>query len=296
MSRIVISLEHVSKSFGALKVIDDLRLQIKQGQIVALLGVNGAGKTTTLNMILGLEKADSGTVLLDGLAPNNPFARKRIGVTAQNSDFPQGLKVRELIEFVAKHYDAPANIDEILAQFNLTDHQLRLSNVLSGGQKRRLALALAFVGNPEIIFLDEPTTGLDIQSRQQVWEQIRGCVQAGCTIVLTTHYIEEAEALADRVVILHQGKIRADGSVAEIKRLATVAKVCFQCTSKPELSNELAVDISFEHGRCIIYTKRPDDVVRALVHNDVDFTELEVIRTSLEDAFLQVSQAPGSEA
>lgn len=283
----IVSCNQVCKSFAKQRVINHLDMSIYPGQMVALLGVNGAGKTTSMNMMLGLETPDSGEILLAGQSPQSSKARKHIGITPQNSNFPEGLQVKEIIEFVATHYEKPRDTASIMEKFALTKYQYTMTNILSGGQKRRLSLALAFVGNPKLMFLDEPTTGLDLQSRQQVWTSIREAIDDGCTIVLSTHYLEEAEALANRVLILHDGNIKADGTVAEIKALADVSKVCFRCAKRPILDG--ALDMKYENQQCTIYTQDPDNLIREIVQANIPFSELDVIRASLETAFLKLS-------
>ena len=213
---IAAALRAVTKRFGKTVALDRLELEIRSGEVLALLGPNGAGKTTALSILLGLRRADSGRAELFGLDPRHAIARRAIGVTPQESGFPPTLRVRELVELVRAHFPNAQPADELLARFGLVEIARRQAGGLSGGEQRRLSVALAFAGRPRALFLDEPTAGLDVESRRAVWREVQTFAGAGDTVLLTTHHLEEAEALASRIVLLARGRVVAEGSPAEL--------------------------------------------------------------------------------
>jgi ABC-2 type transport system ATP-binding protein len=210
----------VTKSFGDTPALDAVDLEVQAGDVLALLGPNGAGKTTALSLLLGLRRPDSGKVELFGRDPRVPAARVAIGATPQESGFPPTLRVRELVDLVRAHFQAPAPAGELLDRFGLTGFARRQTGGLSGGERRRLSVALAFAGRPRAVFLDEPTAGLDVESRRAVWQELRAYSAAGGTVLLTTHHVEEAEVLASRVVLLARGRVVAEGSPGELSMRA----------------------------------------------------------------------------
>ncbi len=216
----LVRLERVSKRFGSVTALEGFSLLVEEGEIVALLGPNGAGKTTAVGLLLGVRRPNAGTVELLGRDPRAWRTRTAVGATPQEMSFPPTLRVREILDFAAAHYPAPAPRDELLAQFGLSGLGGRRVGGLSGGERRRLAVALAFVGAPRLLVLDEPAASLDVESRRNVWEAIRGHRARGGAVLLTTHHLEEAEALADRIVLLSRGTVVAAGTAAEIKSAA----------------------------------------------------------------------------
>jgi ABC-2 type transport system ATP-binding protein len=217
------ALRNVTKRFGSLVALEHVEIELRFGEVLALLGRNGAGKTTALSVLLGLRRPDLGRVELLGRDPTRLEARAAIGVTPQEASFPLTLRVGEIVELVREHFPSPAPVPELLARFRLTDHVRRQAGGLSGGERRRLAVALAFAGQPRAVFLDEPTSGLDPESRRWVWDELAAYASAGGTVLLTTHYLEEAERLASRVVLLAQGKVTADGAPTELRTAARAA-------------------------------------------------------------------------
>jgi ABC-2 type transport system ATP-binding protein len=209
---IAASLKGVTKRFGTVVALDDVDLELQGGEVLALLGPNGAGKTTALSLMLGLLRVDVGRAELFGSDPRHLRSRAAVGVTPQESGFPPTARVREIIDLVRAHFEAPVARDELLGRFGLRDVARRQTGALSGGERRRLSVALAFAGRPRAVFLDEPTTGLDVESRRALWSELQAYAASGGTILLTTHYLEEAEALASRVVLLARGRIAAEGS------------------------------------------------------------------------------------
>jgi ABC-2 type transport system ATP-binding protein len=217
------ALHGVSKRFGATVALDDVELAIGAGEIVALLGPNGAGKTTALSILLGLRSPDTGSAEIFGIDPRATEARVAVGVTPQESGFPPTLRVREVVDLVRAHFASPAATDDLLERFALTEVARRQSGGLSGGERRRLAVALAFAGEPAAVILDEPTAGLDVESRRAVWAEIDGYCADGGTVLLTTHHLDEAERLAHRIVVLAGGKVVAEGAPAELAERARVS-------------------------------------------------------------------------
>ncbi len=282
-------LDEVSKSFGPRNALDRVTLEVREGEGVALLGPNGAGMTTAVALLLGLRRPDRGRAQLFGQDPRDPHARAAIGVTPQELAFPATLTVREILALVAAHYAQPQPVQQLLERFGLGELERRQAGGLSGGERRRLAVALAFAGRPRAVLLDEPTTGLDVESRRSLWEVIRAYAAGGGTTLLTTHYLEEAEELATRVVVLDRGRVVTEGSVAEIKRRARLTRVRLRTAEPPPVPGDLRV--VHEHGTTTIYTSDAGTVVRALVLADVALDGLEVTPVSLEEALRLITGA-----
>ena len=283
----VAELNKVEKRYGTVEALRGVDLAVESGELVALLGPNGAGKTTAVNVLLGQRKPDNGTARLFGRNPTEPAARALAGVTPQQTAFPQNLKVREVVDLVQAHYPEPRPGERLLERFGLADLASRSAGGLSGGQQRRLALALAFAGNPKVVFLDEPTAGVDVGARRNLWTGIRSFVDAGGTVLLTTHYLEEAEALASRIVVIHSGSIVAEGSVAEITASVGLSQVRLRAEVLPELVN--ADRVERHNGTHVIYTADPDALVQELAAAGVPFEGLEINRAGLEEAFLTLT-------
>ena len=213
-------LRGVTKRYGTITALDDITLAIDPGKVTAVLGPNGAGKTTAVRLMLGLTRPTTGSARLFGGDPQDPEARRRTGVMLQVAKVPETLRVREHLELFCSYYRNPMAPGEALAAAGLTTLADRKYGELSGGQQQRVQFALAICGNPELLFLDEPTVGLDVITRRAFWQEVRRLSQTGRGILLTTHYLEEADALADRVVVLHEGRILADGTPNTLKGLA----------------------------------------------------------------------------
>jgi ABC-2 type transport system ATP-binding protein len=262
-----ITFDHVSKSYGAQRALDDVSFEIAGGEVVALLGPNGAGKTTAIEIVLGLRHPTAGTFAVHG----------SIGATPQNTGFPDVLRVRELVEFAAAHYPGAIAVDDALAAFDLLDLAQKKIGDLSGGQQRRVALALAFVGNPDIVVLDEPTSGLDIEARRSVWQHLRSSTGPGRTALFTTHYLEEAQALATRIIVLTDGRIRFDGSPAAFSATLGKRRVEF---ARPD------------GERVSLMCEDTDAYIRSLVRDDVAFSDLIVSQPSFDDVFLHLIGGP----
>ena len=278
-------LSGVRKSFAGVEALRGVDLRIEQGEVVAVLGPNGAGKTTALRILLGLRRPDAGEARLFGLPPRSPSARAACGWTPQETSFPPTLNVRELVDLVRAHYAHPEPTADLLRRFALDDHARRQAGGLSGGTRRRLALALAFCGRPQLAILDEPTTGLDVDVRRLLWDEIRDFAANGGTVLLTTHYLEEAERLAMRIVILSHGDVIASGTPEAIRGAAGLTQVRLR---RNGAADELAVDgvVRREETRdCVtLYTRNGGALVTRLVENGVSLDGLEVVPSSLEDA------------
>ncbi len=213
---IAAALHAVTKRFGAAVALDRVDVAVRPGEVVALLGPNGAGKTTALSILLGLRRPDEGRAEVFGRDPRRLAARSRIGVTPQEVGFPPTLTVGEIVDLVRGHFEEPLPAREVLDRFGLSALARRQAGGLSGGERRRLSVALAFAPRPRAVFLDEPTAGLDADVRRSVWREVAAYAGQGGTVLLTTHHLEEAERLASRVVVLSRGAVVAEGSPSEL--------------------------------------------------------------------------------
>ena len=282
-------LVHVDKRFGAVAALTDVSLTVAGGEIVALLGRNGAGKTTALNVLLGLRRPDRGSARLFGIDAREVRARRHVGATPQEPAFPPTLTVAEIVELVAAHYPSPADAPALLARFGLQDVASRQAGGLSTGQRRRLAVALAFAGRPRVAFFDEPTAGLDVASRRSVWQAIAEFAAQGGAALITTHDLGEAEALATRVVVVSGGQVVADGSVADIAARAGMVEVCLPEQTLPALRG--VTRVVRERRRVSLYTDDGESVIRQLVLAGASLDGLEVRRLALEQAFLALVES-----
>lgn len=292
MQETVARLDGASRRYGAVQALGQVSLDVRRGEVLAVLGPNGAGKTTAISLLLGLLHADAGSAQVFGQLPASPVARRRIGAMLQTAGVSETLAVGELIALFRSYYPRPRSVADTVALSGVGDLLRRRYGRLSGGQQRRVQFALAICGNPEILFLDEPTTGLDIEARATMWKAIRTLVSEGCAVVLTTHYLEEAEALADRIIVLARGRIVAAGSVGQIR--ARVAQRRIRCVSRlpseaisrwPEVRS-----VTRDGERIEIVTDAAETVVRQLLFEDTDLRDLEVQRAGLAEAFVEITR------
>ena len=292
MAEIIAELKKLDKNYGKIKALKNFDLKVYKGEVIALLGPNGAGKTTVINLLLGLLRPNNGQVRVFGQDPKNANNRMRKGVMLQIPGIPETLKVREHIELFSSYYPKPMSMQAVLAATGLESLENRLYGKLSGGQKQRLHLALALCGDPDLVFLDEPTTGLDVASRRALWEQVRKITKSGKTVVLTTHYIEEAESLADRVVVIKQGEIIAEGSPSEIKSITAATKI--RLVTKIALEDIISINgvssAKSDGAATEILAAKAEGVVLELLQTDKSIHGLEVTTAGLEDAFLALTQ------
>lgn len=277
----------VTRRYGDLTALDRVSLEIRAGELIGLLGPNGAGKSTLVNLLTGLRRPTSGTVTLFGGRPSDPVHRQALGVTPQETGLPPTLRVRECVDFVAAHYPSPADRDELLERFGVAELRDRQIGGLSGGQKRKIAVALAFAGRPRLVLLDEPTTGLDVEARRALWDAIRDFHAGGGTVLLTSHYLEEIEALAQRVVVIGQGRVLADDSLDAVRGMVGVRRVTLTASHLPELPGVLSTETDGE--RTHLLTTDADELVRELVTAGAPFSGLEIRPTTLEEAFLAIT-------
>jgi ABC-2 type transport system ATP-binding protein len=296
---VLASLRGARKRYGRVVALDGIDLQLRGGEVLALLGANSAGKSTVIGLLLGLLAADEGEALLFGQPPQALPARRRIGVMLQSAGIPDTFKVGELLELTRSYYPAPRSVADCVELAGLGGLPGLRYGRLSGGQQRRVQFALALCGRPRVLFLDEPTTGLDIEARQGLWRAIRELVDDGCAVLLTTHYLEEAEALADRVVVLHRGRIAAQGSVQAIRSHVSQRRIrCVSTLSTDVLAAWPQVQqVERRGGRIeLVVGEDAEAVVRRLLAEDGGLHELEVQRAGLADAFLELTQDVAAEA
>lgn len=288
----IIEAKEVSKSFGQFKALDRVSLQIQAGEILALLGANGAGKTTLINLLLGRMRSDSGSLFVLNYPAGHIKARKRIGTILQSAQMPGTLKVAEHIELFSNYYDQPLSLQETLEKSQLTQLKDKRFDQLSGGQKQRVFFALAICGNPEVVFLDEPTVGLDVDTRRQLWRCIRDLKDQGTAVLLTTHYLEEADVLADRIVLLSDGRITAEGSPEQIKKRLGGKIIRFKSNlTAAHLSQLTAVDDYQAKGNYHeLLSQQTEATLRSLLNVCTDIQDLTISQVTLEDAFINLSE------
>ena len=289
---IVASLEGVNKNYGNVRALRGVDFRVRAGEVVALLGPNGAGKTTAVKLLLGLMLPNSGRARVFGGDPTNPENRMRTGAMLQVGRVPETLRVREHIDLFSTYYPKPMSSTKILAAAGLEKLSDRKFGELSGGQKQRVLFALAICGDPDLLLLDEPTLGLDVEARRLLWDEIRHLVGRGKTVLLTTHYLQEADALADRVAVINQGEIIAQGTPAEIKAQTSGKRIrCITSLSTPSLRQIPGVtEVKEDREAVEIHAREAEPVVRELLARDAKLSGLEITSAGLEEAFLALTQ------
>ncbi|WP_084704304.1 ABC transporter ATP-binding protein [Phaeacidiphilus oryzae] len=285
-----IALDGVRKSYGAHTAVDALDLRVRRGETLALLGPNGAGKSTTVALLTGLLAPDAGRVTVAGDTPHRAVARGAIAAMLQDSGLMPGVTVAELVELARRFYPHPLSTPAALELAGLTAVARRRVDRLSGGQAQRVRFALVAVADPEILLLDEPTRAMDVQGRREFWTAMRRYAASGRTIVFATHYLDEVEENADRVVVMARGRIVADGTPARIRAVAGAATLRFRLPAGAELPPLPAgAGVTREGERVTVTTAAPDDAVRALAGSAAPWRELTVAPPSLDDSFLRLT-------
>jgi ABC-2 type transport system ATP-binding protein len=298
MSNPVLHVENLTKRYGDVEAVRGISFEVAEGEVFGLLGPNGAGKTSTIEILEGLRNADSGNVSVCGYDPQrNPEELKHeIGATLQSTALPEKLRVMEALRLFASFYKRRRNPDDLLKRFGLEEKRNAFYGQLSGGQKQRLALAIALVNDPKVVFLDEPTAGLDPQVRREIYDIIEELRRDKKTIVLTTHYIEEAERLCDRVAIVDHGKVIAQGTPRELKQ-ASMDKARIEVRLAREESDETlkllegVSDCRSLNGVYVLHCQRPPQAIVSLVKHleaqNNELISLEIATPSLEDVFIE---------
>jgi len=290
-----VGFDRVSKTYGDVRAVDGLTLALHPGETVALLGPNGAGKSTTLDLLLGLKQADSGTVRVFGTAPREAIVAGRVGAMLQSGGLMDEVTVAELVALACALHPKPYELSEVLSRAGVSQIAGRKVDKLSGGQAQRVRFALATAGDSDLIVLDEPTTGMDVTTRQAFWATMREQADQGRTVLFATHYLEEADAIADRVLVLHRGRLLADGTAAEIKAKAGARRISFDLEGEIDepalraLPFLTSVDVSGHTVR--VQSADADATVHALYGLGLYPRNLEVAGLGLEQAFVALTTA-----
>ena len=282
----------VSKNYGPVQALHEVDFTINAGEVVALLGPNGAGKSTLVRLLLGLASPTSGRVSVFGGDPKDPGTREQVGAMLQVGGVPSTMKVREHIDLFSSYYPKPLPMAEVVEMAGLQGIERRQFGELSGGQKQRVLFALAICGDPDLLFLDEPTVGLDVEARRGFWEQIRRLVARGKTVLLTTHYLEEADALADRVVVINKGSIVAEGTPESIKANTAGKKIrCITQLSLGQIERMTGVvSVRYDREAVEIQSSSAEATLRELLVADVELSGIEVANAGIEEAFLALTK------
>jgi ABC-2 type transport system ATP-binding protein len=298
---VAIEVSHLKKNYGALTAVNDISFTVKKGEIFAFLGPNGAGKTTTVEMIESIRTPTAGTIKLLGVDIKTGFnqIKERISILPQEFHSFERFTVRETLTYFSKLYRKRANIDEIIDAMDLQSHEKKLYRTLSGGLKQRVGVALSLVNDPEIVFLDEPTTGLDPKARREVWQVIANLRHKGKTVFLTTHYMEEAEHLADHIAIIHKGKIIAEGGLQELittygEKTTLSIKNCRSPEAKQHLKDKGFEVHSNGNGDITVkieYKEKVLEVLSELRHECIEYDGVDIRGSNLEEVFLRLTGA-----
>ncbi|MFE6833215.1 ABC transporter ATP-binding protein [Streptomyces sp. NPDC057705] len=293
----VVSFENVTRNYGPVRAVDGLSLTLHPGETVALLGPNGAGKSSTLDLLLGLRPADSGTVRLFGTTPREAVAAGRVGAMLQSGGLMAEVTVREIVALGCALHPRPHPVDEVLSRAGIDKIAGRKVDKLSGGQEQRVRFALATAGDNDLIVLDEPTTGMDVTARQSFWATMREQADRGRTVLFATHYLEEADAIADRVLVLGRGRLLADGTAAEIKARAGARKVSFDLDGHDTVDEQAlralpALTAYERHGATVrLQSADADATVHGVYALGLYPRNLEVAGLGLEQAFVALTEA-----
>ncbi|MCG7345717.1 ABC transporter ATP-binding protein [Sporosarcina sp. ACRSL] len=294
----IVECKNLTKEFKGKKAVDDVSFSIQSGEVVAILGPNGAGKSTTILMMLGLLHPTSGEVSLFNQSPHHQKVRERIGVMLQQVSLMDALKVKEVLAVFRSYYPNPLSMEEMIRLTGLQEHELKKrTEKLSGGQKRRVSFALAMAGNPDLVFFDEPTVGMDSTARKQFWTKVQQLSKAGKTVLFSTHYLQEADDVATRILLFDEGKLIADGSPVTIKQRLLKKTVSFKAEGifpfERFLSMECVSDIQSENGKIVIQTDDTDHVLLSLFSEGIPISDISIDKGRLEDAFEQLTVEQG---
>ena len=294
----IVDIKNLSKEFKGKKAVEDVSFSIQPGEVVAILGPNGAGKSTTILMMLGLLHPTSGEVSLFNQQPQHQKVKERIGVMLQQVSLMDALKVKEVLALFRSYYPNPLSMEEMIRLTGLSEKELnKRTEKLSGGQKRRVSFALAMAGNPDLVFFDEPTVGMDSTSRKEFWARVRQLADEGKTVLFSTHYLQEADDVATRILLFNQGKLIADGSPSTIKQRLLKRTVSFKSEGvfpkEQFLSMEHVSDIQEEKGRIVIQTDDTDHVLLSLFSEGIAISDISIDKGRLEDAFEQLTVEQG---
>jgi ABC-2 type transport system ATP-binding protein len=287
-----IRLSGLTKKFGTLTAVDDVNLDICPGEVVALLGPNGAGKSTTIDLLLGLARPTAGTAELFGEDPRRAIVTGRVGAMLQGGALLPTTTVRESVALIHALHKHPLSVDEAMERAGVTDLARQKVASLSGGQLQRARFAVAVVSNPDLLVLDEPTAAMDVAARHSFWGSMREFTDQGKTVVFATHYLDEADAFSDRIVIMNSGRVIADGTPSEVKSVVSGRTVSFTIGAEDadgfdELPGVASVDI--RGSRVALHTEDSDATVRALLRAHPDASDIEIVSRTMDDAFMALT-------
>jgi ABC-2 type transport system ATP-binding protein len=292
-SAVPAELTGITRRFGTTLALDAVDFAVRRGEVVALLGPNGAGKTTLVRILLGLIRPGAGRVAVWGLAPDAPAARRRIGVMLQVGRVPETLTVREHVHLFASYYGTPQPLEHTLMAAGVSDIADRRFGDLSGGQRQRALLAIAICGAPDLLVMDEPTVGLDVEARRAFWTLVRRMIERGTSVLLTTHYLEEADAVSDRIVVLNRGRVVADGTPAAIKQRVAARKMRCSTTVGEDVIEQIpgVQSVTRDRDAVAILTTNAEELARELLMRDATLRDLEITGAGLEEAFLVLTES-----
>jgi ABC-2 type transport system ATP-binding protein len=294
----VVVFDGVTKVYGAVTAVNGLSFTLRRGETVAFLGPNGAGKSTSLDMLLGLRRPTSGAVALFGTTPNGAIEGGRVGAMLQSGGLMTDVTVRELVALCTALHPRPLPVDETLRRADLTEIADRKVDKLSGGQKQRVRFSLAIVGQSDLLVLDEPTSAMDVETRQAFWTTMKAEAAAGRTVIFATHYLEEADQVADRIIVINKGRLLADGTPADIKAKAGAKRLSFRLDGASDLAMRGlpgVVDVEIRHDLVRLQSSDSDATLYALLDTGARPREIEVGSLGLEQAFLAITAEDNAE-
>lgn len=292
MNNPVISVTNLHFARGTQTILNSVNLTVKRGECIAILGPNGAGKSTLIDLLLGRLEPKSGFIQVLGTTPGNQASKSKMGVMLQTATLPTNTLVSEFITLFRSYYPSPISYHQALTYSGLAAHQTKRFGELSGGQKQRLLFTLAVIGQPELLFLDEPSLAMDVAMRREMWSLIEALKADGKTIVLTTHYLEEAEMLADRLLVLKEGRFIADDSPSSLKQTHQMITVSFTCHDEAALLSKILEDVSYTYqvGRCQFQHPTPETILKRCFLAGLTIENLQVTANTLEETFLHLTE------